>query len=251
MSRRVAGIVSAVFLVAGLAAAQTSTTTTREVKFEIVSVDGNKVVWKDDQGKTREYTAPEGFKVMVDGKEMGVSELQPGMKGVATVSTKTTMHPVTVTEVRNGQVMASAGNSIIVRMADGTMRQFTQKDVEARHAKLYRAGQEVPLSGFRVGDMLSATIVTDHPPKMVTEQQVKSASASAPAKPKPAAAAAPAPTAAPAPAAAAAPAEAPAPAAKHHKLPKTASPLPAIGGLGALLLAAGLALTIRRTRLAR
>ena len=247
MSRRVIGIVSAVFLVAGLAAAQTSTTSTRQVKFEIVSVDGNKVVWRDDQGKTREYTAPEGFKVMVDGKEMAVPDLQPGMKGVATVSTKTTMHPVTVTEVKNGQVMASAGNSVIVRMADGTMRQFTNKDVEARHAKLYKDGQQVSLSQFRVGDMLSATIVTDYPPKVVTEQQVKSASAMAPAKPAPAAA--PAPTAAPAPAAA--PAEAPAPAAKHHKLPKTGSPLPLVGSLGALLLAAGLTLTIRRTRLAR
>jgi hypothetical protein len=241
-------------MVASAAAAQSSSTSTRQVNFEIVSVDGNNVVWRDDKGQTREYKAPDGFKVMVDGHEMAVPDLKPGMKGVATVKTTTTMHPVTVTEVKNGQVMATAGNAVIVRMADGTMRQFTQADVEKRHAKLYRQDQEVALSAFRPGDMLSATIVTDGPPKIMTEQQV--ASATAKSAPKPAAA--PAPAAASAPAAAPA-ASAPAPAAEpaaapmatHHKLPKTASPLPAVGIFGALFLAAGLGLTLRRTRVAR
>src|SRR5262245_23940289 len=84
------------FGVTRLAAAQTTTT---EVKsFEVVSVDGNTLVLKGAAG-TKEYTVPEGFKFNVEGREVGVSELRPGMKGSATITTTTTVKPVTVTEV--------------------------------------------------------------------------------------------------------------------------------------------------------
>jgi LPXTG-motif cell wall-anchored protein len=242
MSRKVWGIVSSILLLAGFAAAQVqpeSKTTTRTVKFEVVSVNGNNVVWKNEAGETREFKAPAGFKVNVDGKDMAVTDLQPGMKGTATVTTTTTMTPVTVTDVRNGKVMASAGNAVIVQMADGKMRQFTQADVDKRHAKLYKDGQEVSLSQFQVGDNLSAVIVTDGEPKIVTTNQVAAMAHSAP---KPAPAAAPAP---------AAPAPAPAPAEPAKKLPKTGSSLPLVALIGALSLAAGFGLTARRRALAR
>jgi LPXTG-motif cell wall-anchored protein len=241
MSRRVWGIVSSLLLLAGIAAAQVqaeSKTSTRTVKFEVVSVNGNTVVWKNEQGETKEFKAPAGFKVNVDGKDVAASDLQPGMKGTATVTTTTTMTPVTVTEVRNGRVMARAGNAVIVQMADGKMRQFTAQDVEKRNAKIYKDGQEIQLSQLMVGDNMSATIVTEGPPKIVTENQVKAMAQSAP---KPAAPA-PAPAAAPAPAPAAEPAPAPAPA----TLPKTGSSLPLVGFAGALLLAAGFGMTTVR-----
>ncbi len=245
MSRKVWGVFSSLLLIAGFAAAQMqpeTKTTTRQVKFEVVSVDGNNVVWKNEQGQTREFKAPAGFMVNVDGKEVAVSDLQPGMKGVATVTTTTKLTPVTVTDIKNGKVMAVAGNSVIVQMADGKMRQFTQKDVEKRHAKLYKEGQEVSLSEFRVGDNLSAVIVTEGEPKVVTENDVKAMAHMAP-KPAMAHAATPAaaPAAAPAPAAAAEPA----------KLPKTGSSLPLVALIGALSLATGFGLTARRRAQAR
>ncbi|HEY7574170.1 MAG TPA: LPXTG cell wall anchor domain-containing protein [Thermoanaerobaculia bacterium] len=245
MSRRLYGIVMSAFLLAGVAAAQQSTAT-RTVNFEIVSVNGTTIVYKDlGTGQTKEYVAQPDAKFTMDGKEMGLSDLKPGMKGSATVTTTTTTHPVVVTEVRNATVLAVAGNAIIVKMADGTNRQFTQADVEKRNAKLYRDGQEVALSQFRPNDHLSATIVTDAPPKVVSSSQVQAMVKSEP-KPAPAAAApAPAPAPAPEPAAAAAPAAAPA-AEQHAKLPKTASAVPAIGAFGALLVSLGLALAIRR-----
>ncbi|HTO88690.1 MAG TPA: LPXTG cell wall anchor domain-containing protein [Thermoanaerobaculia bacterium] len=245
MSRRVLGIVSSFLLMAGIAAAQapagSTTTSTRQVKFEVVSVDGNTVVWRNEAGETKEFKAPAGFMVNVDGKDMPVSDLQPGMKGTATVTTTTKMTPVTVTDVKNGKVMAKAGNAIIVQMADGKMRQFTQQDVQKRNAKIYKDGQQIELSQLQVGDNMSATIVTEGEPKIVTTNQVKAMAHSAP---KPAPAAAPAP----APAPAAEPAPAPAPA---KKLPKTGSELPLVGLLGGLSLAAGYGLTRLRRSLAR
>jgi hypothetical protein len=242
---RVLVLVASCLLVFLAGAALAQETTTRTVNFEIVSVDGNNIVYKDGTGATKEYTAQPGATFMMDGKQMGVADLKPGMKGTATVTTTTTMKPVTVTEHRNAEVLAVSGNAIIVRGQDGKPHKYTQVDVEKRHAKLYRDGTQVGLSEFRPGDRLSATIVTDST-TTVSESQV-AAMVNAPAKPAPAPAAAPPP---PAPAPAPAPAPEPAPAAET--LPKTASPMPLVVLLGALSLAAGFALrSIRRAREAR
>ena len=208
-------------------------------KFEIISVDGNKVVAKTDRG-IREVTLPADFKVNVDGKEVGVADLKPGMKGTAIVTTTTTTTPVTVTEVRNAEVLAIAGNAVIVRGKNGN-RKFTLEDVNDHNISISKDGKPVELSQLRVGDKLTAVIITRHPPTVATSQEIKSASASAPPAPR---------AAAPAPAPAPAPAEAPAPA-PAKKLPKTASNLPVVALLGALSLAVGASLTLRRVRTAR
>jgi hypothetical protein len=233
---RVLVLVASCLLVFLAGAALAQETTTRTVQFEIVSVDGNNIVYKDATGATKEYTAQPGATFTMDGKQMGVADLKPGMKGT-----------VTVTEHRNAEVLAVSGNAIIVRGQDGKPHKYTQADVEKRHATLYRNGSPAALSDFRTGDRLSATIVTDST-TTVSESQV-AAMVNAPAKPAPAAAPPP-PAPAPAPAPAAEPAPAPAPAAET--LPKTASPMPLVGLLGALSLAAGFALrSIRRAREAR
>lgn len=240
-------IVSCLVFLAGAAVAQE--TSTRTVNFEIVSVNGNTIVWKDPAGVTKEFVAPADFKLNMEGKQLGVADLQPGMKGSAVITTTTTQKPVHVSEVKNAEVLAVSGNTIVVRQ-DGKPRKYTQADVERRKAKLYREGVEVPLSQFRPGDRLSATIVTDGPPETVTQSQI-AAMVDPAAKPAPVAAAPPAPAPAPAPTAAPAPAPEPA-AAPADTLPKTASPMPLIGLVGALSLAAGFALrSIRRSREAR
>lgn len=240
-------------LAAGVMLAQASSSTTTEKRsFEIISVDGNRVVAKTDQG-IREVTLPNDFKINIDGKDVGVSELKPGMKGTAIVSTKTTMSPVVVTEIKNAEVLNVSGNTIIVRGADG-IKKYTAQDAKDRNVSIMREGERVDLSQLRPGDRLTATIITKKPPVVTTEQAIKSASASSPASSAPAKAAASAPAPA---AAASAPAPAPAPAAEPakpaetkmaKKLPKTGSHLPLAGGLGMLFVAAGLTLTALRRR---
>ena len=48
------------------------------------------------------YAVPDDFRFKVNGKPMAAKEPKPGMKGEAIVTTKTTINPVTVTEVKAG-----------------------------------------------------------------------------------------------------------------------------------------------------
>jgi len=164
------------------------------------------------------------------------------MKGTATITTNTTVTPVTVTEVKNGTVQATSGTSIIVRTPEG-IKSFTQGDIDKRGVKIMRNGKPAGISDFRTGDNLSATIITSRPPTIMTQQQVDATLAAAkPAAPPPAAAApAPAP-AAPPPANLQAQAAPPAP----RTLPSTASSWPTLALASIVLLMMGLTLTIAR-----
>ena len=187
---------------------------------------------------------------------MSVHELKPGMSGTATITTKTTMKPVTVTEVKNGEVMQASGSMIMVKTDEG-FKNFTEGQLEKRGVRIMKDGQPVAITDLHKGDMLTAVIITSKPPQKLTEKQVQATLAhggaatgggaagtagrasggAAPAGSKASAA-----TKEPAPPAAGEPAAAP------RKLPKTASPLPLVGlvGLGSLL--TGFGLTVRRRR---
>jgi len=162
--------VAALACLIGIASAQTTTTKSETRKFEIIAVDGNQLVVRGPDG-TREITVPADFRFTVDGKPLTVQQLKPGMAGTATISTTTTVTPVTVTEVKNGTVMQASGNSIIVRTDEG-FKAFTQGDIDKRGIKIMRAGKPAGVSDFRAGDKLSAVIITSMPPKVVTEQEV-------------------------------------------------------------------------------
>jgi hypothetical protein len=243
--KRLALIAGAILgLAAGTVSAQAPTTSTSTAtrQFEIISVDGNKVVVRGEQGY-REITVADDFRLTVDGRAVGVRELKPGMKGTATITTTTTSTPVTVTEVRDGVVMQKTGNSIIVRTADG-IKMFSEGDVAKRGVRIMRDGQPLAFTDLNTGDNLTATIVTTRPPKVMTQQQVAASMASAPGAAPPPEAPARMASAAPAPAAAA-----PAAASEEpRQLPRTASPLPLIALVGAGPTLLGLTLTMLRRR---
>jgi hypothetical protein len=195
-------IVAVVGLVAAGAALAQTNATTETKSFEIISVDGNVLVVKGPEG-TREITVPADFLFTVDGKKMSVGELKAGMKGTATITTTTTVHPVYVTEVKNGEVVRAVGTSVVVRTKDG-YKMFTQGEVDKRGVRIYKDGKPVQLSDLRERDRLTAVIVTEGPPHVMTQKEVDATLAAAPAAAAPAPAApAPAPPVAAAPAAAA------------------------------------------------
>ena len=159
------------FALAGNASAQT--TTTVDVRnFEVISVEGNKLVVRNEKG-THEYTVPDDFRFTVDGKQLSVSDLRAGMKGTATVTTTTTIRPVVVTEVREAEVLRASDLSVTVREAGGSTRRFTQAELGDRGIRIVRDGQPVRIAELQRGDKLTATIITNGPPAVLTEQEVQ------------------------------------------------------------------------------
>jgi hypothetical protein len=188
-------------------AAQAQSKTTQVKAFEIVSVEGNVVVIKEADG-SRELTVPPDFHFTVDGKSLTVRDLKPGMKGTATVVTTTTVKPVFVTEVKDGEVMKNLGaGSVIVRTKDG-IKMFSQSQIDKRGIRLYREGHPVMVADLRAGEKLTATFVTEGPPQVMTEKEVQATLAAAPPPAAPSVAATPAASSATTTAAAAAPASA-------------------------------------------
>ena len=234
-------VVAAAFLGLTAAGSQAQTTTTSQTKsFTVLAVEGNTLVVRLPEG-TRELTVPDDFRFTINGQPMSVHELKVGMNGTATITTRTTTTPVTVTEVKSGQVVTKSGGTIVVRTPEG-VRSFSQGDVDKRGVKIYMQGKPVQIVDLHEGDKLSATIITSAPPRIVSEREVQAttnAPAPAPVPESTRAAAAP-PAAAPR---QAAPAPAPEPA---RTLPKTASSWPLLMLVSSASLAMALALTLRR-----
>jgi hypothetical protein len=224
--------------------AQQQATSSETKTFEVLALSGNNLVVRLPEG-TRELTVPDDFRFTVDGQSMSVQQLQVGMKGTATITTRTTVTPVTVTEVKNGTVLQAAAGTIVVNTG-GEVKRFSQGDVDKRGVRIMRSGKPAQITDFRVGDQLTATIITSRPPQITTEREVQASLARAAAPPPAAPAPQPAAAAPAPPPQVQAPDSAPAPSTVARTLPKTASSLPLVGLTSVLLLAVGLFLTSMR-----
>ena len=215
----VLSVLALTLLCAGAASAQSQVETTDVLKFEVISVNGNDLVVRDQNG-TRAVTVPEDFKFTVDGKPMSVHDLKPGMKGTATVTTTMSFRPVYVTQIRKGTVVRQVGTSVHVRTDEG-VKWFKKAELDARGVQVYMNGKPVRITDLKEGDQLTAMVVTEAEPEVISEKNVQAsldaaeaeAVAEAAAPPAEAPAAAAAATETPAPAEAPAAAEAPADAA--------------------------------------
>jgi hypothetical protein len=79
---------------AGVSQAQTTATSTETKSFEVLAVEGHTLVVRLPEG-TRELTVADDFRFTVNGQQLSVTQLKPGMKGTAVVTTRTTVTPVT------------------------------------------------------------------------------------------------------------------------------------------------------------
>jgi hypothetical protein len=224
--------------------AGTSTTQVQVERGEVVWAQGNDLLVKMDDGSLRHITnVPESTRIMVDGKELSVHELKPGMKLQRTITTTTTPKTVTTVKTVTGTVWnVMPPNSVILRLEDGSTQRFSIP----KGQKFMVNGQETDAFGLKKGMQISATKVVEEPETVVEHQRQLTGTMPPPPPAPPAdqpllivmmARATP-----PQPAA-----QAPSEPAKE--LPKTGSLLPLIGLIGALVLAAGLGLrAVRLTR---
>jgi len=235
MFLKLARFTVAACLVLVVASAVSAQTTTLEIKnAEVLAVRGNVLFVRGADG-VQQHTIPEGFRFDMNGRQMSVRDLKPGMRLTAAIKTTSTPIEMTTTEIRTGEVLHTIGNSVVVRNSKGEIKRFNAKDLKKSDMVIYKDGKEIDLMSLRKGDKISATVITTLPPETLTVQQFEVYVQNAP-KPKPK----PAPVVAQV---------RPKPKPRPAALPKTASPLPLIGLLGLVSLAGGAGLTaLRRFR---
>jgi len=227
---------------------------------EGLAVNGNDIIVKMDTGEVRHYTAPPGATAMVDGKQITVHDLRPGMKLQRTTITTTTERPVRSVRTVHGTVWQVNAPHVIFTGTDGKNKQVKVPE----GTKFTIGGEEKTVFDLRKGMKFTATVVTEAAETVVSS--TRSTTGSAPPPPKPVIASVPAklegpmlieeaPPPQPAQMAKATPPTAqmakatPPPAATEPaptKLPKTGSSVPLMGMLGLTLTLAGVA--IRRAR---
>lgn len=222
----------------------------KEVKIErgeIVYVKGNTVVLKMEDGSLKEFDdVSDSMSFIVDGKPVNIHNAKVGMKLEKQTITTTTPRVVTTVENVTGKVWhVSPPSKVILTLENGQNQEFTIP----KGQKFMIDGRETDAWGLKKGMKVSAQRVTEVP-EMVVAQEVKRTGIAPPPPPPPKedvpvlvvvtravpvlpvqmTAAEPAKPAEPTP----------------KKLPKTASDLPLIGLLGAIL--CGLSLTATTIR---
>jgi long-subunit fatty acid transport protein len=243
-----AGALALVFATSAVAQVQTETSTTSGTAThqttittaQVVYVSGNDVVVKMADGSLKHFNnVPASFRVNVNGQQLGVHDLKPGMTITRTVVNTTTPETITTTQSVTGTVWhVNPPLSVILTMADGKNQEFKIPNGQ----KFNVNGQMVDAWGLKKGMTVSATKVVEVPQTTVTSHTSFAGTAPPPPPPPDQPLLVAVLTPVPAPAPAAAPAPAPAPAA----LPKTASELPLIGLLGLMCLASSFGLRLLR-----
>jgi RNase P/RNase MRP subunit p29 len=204
---------------------------------EVVLVEGNDLMVKMQDGTIRHFAnVSESARVTVDGQQLGIHDLKPGMKLQRTITVTTTPKTITTVQTVTGKVWhINPPNSVILTLEDGTNQQFKIP----KGQKFTVDGQETDAWGLKKGMKVSATKIVEVPETQVEHQRQLTGSMPPPPPAPPAdqpiliASAAPEPALA----APAAPTE----------LPKTGSLVPLIGLLGSLALLCSFALRAIRS----
>ena len=227
----------------------TSTTTgtaTNEVSVErgtVQSVSGNDLFVKMQDGSVRHFpNVPDSVRVTVDGQQLSIHDLKPGMKLQRTITTTTTPQTVTTVQTVTGKVWnVTPPKHVILTMENGKNQRFTIPDGQ----KFMVNGQLTDAWGLRKGMNVSATKITEVPETVIDRQRKLTGTMPPPPPPLPAdqpilvaIVAVPVPPVASAPAAA--------PPAQPASLPKTGSPFPLICLLGLIFTSSSIGLRFLR-----
>ena len=247
------GTICSVFAVPSIAQVETTQSTkagpaSKEVtveRGEVVLVNGNDLVVKMADGSFRHIAnVPESAKITVDGRQLGIHDLKPGMKLQRSIITTTTPQVVTTVQTVTGKVWhVTPPNSVILQLEDNTNQSFKIP----KGQKFNVNGEMVDAFGLRKGMVVTATKIVEVPETLVSQQ--KHVTGTMPSPPSAPPADVPILIAKSEPTPAPATAEAPAAPAPTKTLPKTGSELPLIGLLGLLCLTASLGVKILRANI--
>jgi hypothetical protein len=165
------------FAVSTSAQVQSTTTTssgvpTKDVTIKsgvVVAVAGNNLFVKMADGTLRDFpNIPESARATVDGQQLGIHDLKPGMKLVRATVTTTTPQVVTTVQSVTGKVWhVTPPLSVILTLANGQNQEFKIPDGQ----KFMVDNQEVDAWGLKEGMTLTATKIVEEPVTTVTTQK--------------------------------------------------------------------------------
>jgi len=240
------------FVTSTRAQVQTSTSTTQhpsttEVTVEravVVLVEGNDLVLKMDDGSIRHISnSPDSRKIDVDGRQLGIHDLKPGMKLQHTLAVTTTPQTVTTVQSVTGKIWhVTPPNTVVLTLEDNTNQAFKIP----KGQKFNVNGEMVDAFALKKGMVITATKIVEVPETVVAHERTVTGTMPPPPPAPPADVPILVVTSEPAPAP-----ETEMAAATPEKLPKTASDLPLIGLLGLLCVSASFGLKFLRASLGR
>lgn len=209
----------------------------------VVHVEGNHLVARLENGTLEAVQVPDDFRFHVDGGTLSVHELKPGMMITERVTSTTTPMIIRTVEVKNGTIWYANPPHLSIRDANNKVHMYTVPE----WAKVIVEGEETSVFALRKGMKINTTIMTEEPVTYVERESktmVRHPAEQAKAEPVPTPR--PEPTRSvtrPATPPVTPPAEQPVAAEPAmNELPETASPLPLIGLVGLLSLAASFGL---------
>ena len=173
-----AGVVLCLTLAVSLSAqVQTETKTatgtpTHEVSVEsgeVAAVEGNSLFVKMADGSIRHFPyVPDSATVTVDGKQLGIRDLKPGMKLERTTITTTTPQWVTTIQTVTGKVWAAQPpHWVILTMENGENQKFQVPE----GTKFNVGGQDTDVFALRKGMVVTATKIVESPRNLVSTQR--------------------------------------------------------------------------------
>ncbi len=136
---------------------------------EVYAVDGNDLIVKMEDGTFRHFLdVPESARATVDGKQLGIHDLKPGMMLQRTIITTTTPMIVTTIQTVTGKVWhVNPPSMVILTLEDNTNQEFKiPKD-----QKFNVDGQMVDAFALRKGMKVSATKIVEVPTVVSSTQQ--------------------------------------------------------------------------------
>ena len=92
---------------------------------KLTYIAGNDIVVKMENGEVRHITVPDDAKAIVDGREIGLSDLRVGMTLEKTITTTTTPQMVRTVKTGTGTVMnVQPPNYATIRFQDGAVERY-------------------------------------------------------------------------------------------------------------------------------
>ena len=130
---------------------------------EVIHVSNHQIVVKLEDGRMEFLNLPEDQKFKIDDKELTVHELKPGTKITQEIHTVTTPQEVTTLRTVKGKVWQINPPHLILDFGEGKAKSYTVPDGIVFHIN----GQDKTVFDLRKGMSIDATVLTTAPQNFV------------------------------------------------------------------------------------